>query len=105
MHEGPPSRQLKLYAEEIAAAWLLAHGYCDCAIQQQTVSRRILPAVAMFERELDDALPEGLALTRDRLAIYLTRRHDDLCKGLHRPGASAAVRHHGRLAGTDDGVN
>ena len=80
-------------AERMAAAWLEGHGYCDCAIQQQIIARRFLPVLAMFERELTLNTPAARAEVSERVAHYCTRAHEDLRKGLHRPGASAADPH------------
>lgn len=76
-------------AERIAAAWLRDHAYCDCAIQQQAIALRLLPVVAMFEAELERGARADHEALHLRLSIYLVRAHDELCKGLHRPGESA----------------
>ena len=83
----PPA--VRLTAEGIAGEWLRTHGYCDCANQEQIITRRILPAVGIFEEEIDTGTPGALEMMSGRLAVYLTRRHAELSKGLHRPGSSA----------------
>ena len=87
--------EVRQAAERIAGEWLREHGYCDCAVQQQRLAHRLLPVVGLFTREIRLGTRYGIEDMTARLAVYLTRTHDDLSRGLHRPGASAAASHVG----------
>lgn len=96
------TRTVREAAELLAGEWLVEHAYCDCAIQRQTITLRLLPVVAMFEEEIQRNTRYARQEMGRRMAIYLMRAHDDLTRGLHRPGASgkpSSWRGHGAFDG------
>lgn len=86
-----PGRAVRPAAEHLAREWLQTHGWCDCAIQIQTVATRLVPVVAMFEHEIGRNRPEDWGQMQWRIGIYYKLADRELARGLHRPGASAAL--------------
>lgn len=78
-------------ASDLAQQWLVSQDYCDCAPQRLLVAQRLIPAVAMFRYELRQLSPRAIEDMAARLAIYCTHAHREIARGLHRPGASAAL--------------
>lgn len=84
-------REVDRLARLYAVSWLKQSDYCECPPQVQLVARRLVPIVAMFQRELLDVRRDYTDEVRRRLDIYSRYAGRALARELHRPGASAAL--------------